>query len=89
MPPTTQVEFLVLARRGIVHGGMSAMIVDEALGVLVHVLMLHGVLPPGPAFTAHLGVDYKKVIAVLSCLRHALWPPLGCCCHLLATCAWH
>ena len=47
--------------RGIVHGGLSAMIIDEALGVLVYMLKRDSVLGPGPAFTAHLGVDYKKV----------------------------
>jgi len=48
-----------------VHGGLSAMIVDEALGALVYLLKREEVLGPGPAFTAHLGVDYKKVRADL------------------------
>lgn len=50
----------VCGHRGIVHGGLSAMIVDEALGALVYLLKREQVLGPGPAFTAHLGVDYKK-----------------------------
>ena len=37
------------------------MIIDEALGALVYLLKRDEVLGPGPAFTAHLGVDYKKV----------------------------
>jgi hypothetical protein len=37
------------------------MIIDEALGALVYMLKREAVLGPGPAFTAHLEVDYKKV----------------------------
>ncbi len=47
------------------HGGLSAMIIDEALGALVYLLKREEVLGPGPAFTAHLGVDYNKVSAAL------------------------
>ena len=43
------------------HGGLTAMIIDEALGALVYMLKREAVLGPGPAFTAHLEVDYKKV----------------------------
>ena len=43
------------------HGGLSAMIIDESLGALVLVLKRDGVLGPGPAFTANLEVKYKKV----------------------------
>ena len=49
------------ACRGIVHGGLTAMIIDEALGALIYLLKREAVLGPGPAFTAHLEVDYKKV----------------------------
>ncbi len=61
------------------------MIIDEALGVLVYMLKRDTVLGPGPAFTAHLGVDYKKVCALCcigtganNCLRflalYSQWP---------------
>ena len=47
--------------RGIVHGGMSAMIIDEALGALVYLLKRDGVLGSGVALTAQLEIKYKKV----------------------------
>ena len=62
--------------RGIVHGGLSAMIIDEALGALVYLLKREEVLGPGPAFTAHLGVDYKKVSAVSHSTPHLMRPGL-------------
>lgn len=52
----------VCGHRGILHGGMSAMIIDETLGALVYVLKRDGVIGAGPAFTAHLGVDYKAPV---------------------------
>lgn len=52
----------VCGHRGILHGGMSAMIIDETLGALVYVLKRDGVIGAGPAFTAHLGVDYKTPV---------------------------
>lgn len=48
-------------RRGILHGGMSAMIIDETLGALVYVLKRDGVIGAGPAFTAHLGASYQYI----------------------------
>jgi len=48
-------------RSGIVHGGMSAMLIDEALGALVYLLKRDGVLGSGVALTAQLEVKYKKV----------------------------
>lgn len=45
---------------GIVHGGMSATVMDETLGALAYSLKREGILGEGPAFTAHLHVDYKK-----------------------------
>ena len=47
--------------RGIVHGGVSAMIIDEALGALVYLLKREGVLGSGAALTAQLEIKYKKV----------------------------
>jgi hypothetical protein len=47
--------------QGIVHGGMSAMVIDETLGAMSYMLKQEGVLGSGPALTAHLEVDYKKV----------------------------
>ena len=47
--------------RGILHGGMSAMIIDETLGALVYVLKRDGVIGAGPAFTAHLGESFQYV----------------------------
>lgn len=45
---------------GIVHGGLSAAILDETLGLLFFALKSQGALPFwGPAFTANLEVNYK------------------------------
>ena len=47
----------------IVHGGLTAAIVDEALGHLFYALRCAGALPfRGPAFTANLTVDYRRKI---------------------------
>ena len=44
------------------HGGFSAAVMDECMGLLFYALRQHRQLPfVGPAFTAHLEVDYKKV----------------------------
>lgn len=46
----------------VLHGGFTAAVLDESLGLLFYALRQHGCLPfAGPAFTAHLEVDYKKV----------------------------
>lgn len=45
----------------IVHGGLTAAIVDETLGGLNYLLKSHGMLDPGPAFTVHMTMDWKKV----------------------------
>jgi acyl-coenzyme A thioesterase PaaI-like protein len=47
----------------IVHGGLTAAIVDEACGHLFYALRCAGALPfRGPAFTASLTVDYRRKI---------------------------
>ena len=54
---------------GIVHGGLTAALVDEAMGHLFYALRTHGHLPfVGPAFTAALEVSYKKRIPAGSLL---------------------
>ena len=45
----------------IVHGGLTASIVDETFGGLTYMLKKRGVLGPGPAFTVHMVMDWKKV----------------------------
>mmetsp|Transcript_8513 Transcript_8513/g.25543 ORF Transcript_8513/g.25543 Transcript_8513/m.25543 type:complete len:229 (-) Transcript_8513:627-1313(-) len=50
----------VCGHGGLVHGGMSATVMDETFGALVYMLKRAGELGDGPAFTAHLEVDYKK-----------------------------
>lgn len=46
----------------VLHGGFTAAYLDESLGLLFYALRQHGCLPfIGPAFTAHLEVDYKQV----------------------------
>lgn len=46
----------------IVHGGLTAAIIDESFGFLFYALRRHKQLPFfGPAFTAHLEVSYKRV----------------------------
>lgn len=45
----------------IVHGGLTAAIVDETLGGLNYLLKSRGMLDPGPAFTVHMTMDWKKV----------------------------
>lgn len=48
----------------IVHGGLTAAIVDEAVGHLFYALRCAHALPfRGPAFTANLSIDYKRKIA--------------------------
>lgn len=45
----------------IVHGGLTAAIIDESFGFLWLSLRANKQLPfRGPAFTAHLEVDYKQ-----------------------------
>ncbi len=41
--------------------GLTAAVIDETLGGLIYMLKRNGELPPGPAFTVHLEVDYKAV----------------------------
>lgn len=44
------------------HGGFSAALMDEVMGMLFLALRARRRLPfVGPAFTARLEVDYKKV----------------------------
>ena len=45
----------------IVHGGLTAAIVDETLGGLNYLMKKRGMLDPGPAFTVHMTMDWKKV----------------------------
>ena len=48
----------------VAHGGLTAAIVDEAMGHLFYALRVHGDLPfIGPALTAHLEVDYHRKIS--------------------------
>jgi acyl-coenzyme A thioesterase PaaI-like protein len=47
----------------ITHGGLTAAIVDEAMGFLFYSLRSHAALPfRGPAFTARLEVNYQRKI---------------------------
>ncbi|KAK9868238.1 hypothetical protein WJX84_002908 [Apatococcus fuscideae] len=46
----------------ICHGGLTAAVIDETIGGLIYVLKREGELPPGPAFTVHLEVDYKAPV---------------------------
>lgn len=48
----------------IVHGGFTSALIDETTGGLVFELKKAGALGPGPAFTAHLEVDFKKPLPV-------------------------
>ena len=45
----------------IVHGGLTAAIVDETLGGLNYLLKKRNMLDSGPAFTVHMTMDWKKV----------------------------
>lgn len=46
----------------IVHGGFTAAVMDETLGFLLFALKKQQALPFwGPAYTAHLEVEYKAV----------------------------
>lgn len=48
----------------IVHGGLTAAIVDEAVGHLFYALRCANALPfRGPAFTVNLNINYKRKIA--------------------------
>ncbi|CAL8464078.1 g3613 [Coccomyxa elongata] len=47
----------------VLHGGFTAAFLDESLGLLFFALRQHNCLSfLGPAFTAHLEVDYKKKV---------------------------
>lgn len=50
----------------IVHGGLTAAIVDETLGGLNYLMKKRGMLDPGPAFTVHMTMDWKKVWHLVS-----------------------
>lgn len=52
----------VCGHRCTVHGGFTSAVIDETTGGLVYSLKKNGKLGPGPAFTVHLEVDYKKPI---------------------------
>ena len=52
----------------IVHGGLTAAIVDETLGGLNYLMKKRGMLDPGPAFTVHMVMDWKKVCLVTVCV---------------------
>ena len=52
----------------IVHGGLTAAIVDETLGGLNYLMKKRGMLDPGPAFTVHMVMDWKKVCLVIVCV---------------------
>ena len=50
----------------IVHGGLTAAIMDESFGFLFYAMRHHKQLPFwAPAFTAHLEVNFKAVCAWL------------------------
>jgi len=54
----------------VLHGGFSAALLDETLGLLFYSLRQRGKLPfIGPAFTAYLEVDYKKVAEATQFLK--------------------
>lgn len=68
LPAASQVCMTCLLHRGvcgfptIVHGGLTATVMDETLGFLLFALKKQKALPFwGPAYTAHLEVDYKAV----------------------------
>ncbi|KAK9845096.1 hypothetical protein WJX74_010532 [Apatococcus lobatus] len=42
--------------------GLTAAVIDETLGGLIYMLKRDGSLPPGPAFTVHLEVDYNAPV---------------------------
>jgi acyl-coenzyme A thioesterase PaaI-like protein len=48
----------------VTHGGFTSAVIDETTGGLVYELKKSGCLGPGPAFTAHLEVDFKKPLPV-------------------------
>ncbi len=49
----------------IVHGGLTAAIVDETFGGLNYMMKKRGMLDPGPAFTVHMVMDWKKVCSLM------------------------
>ena len=56
------------------HGGLTAAIVDESFGFLWLSLRSKGQLPfRGPAFTAHLEVDYKQVWTITYLILRGHW----------------
>lgn len=61
----------------IVHGGLTAAIVDETLGGLNYLMKKRGMLDPGPAFTVHMVMDWKKV-AQSACQSFAV-QQCACC----------
>lgn len=46
---------------GIIHGGLTSSVMDDSFGILVYMLKRSGVVEQGPAFTAHLEVDFRAV----------------------------
>ena len=52
----------VCGHRGVVHGGLSAALIDESCGAVVYCLKAGGMLARGPAFTAALDVAYKSTL---------------------------
>ena len=68
----------------IVHGGLTAAILDETFGFLFYAMKHHKQLPFWqPAYTAHLEVDYKavclKLLPLLLDINATAWQQPICC----------
>mmetsp|Transcript_8310 Transcript_8310/g.51781 ORF Transcript_8310/g.51781 Transcript_8310/m.51781 type:complete len:146 (+) Transcript_8310:401-838(+) len=50
----------------LVHGGISALIIDNVAGYAIFKLKAAGAVPAGPAFTVNLNVNYRKPIPSMS-----------------------
>lgn len=48
------------------HGGISALIIDNVAGYAVFKMKAAGAVPAGPAFTVNLNVNYRKPIPSMS-----------------------
>ena len=58
----------VCGHRGVVHGGLSAALIDESAGAIVFCLKAAGLLERGPAFTAALNISYTATLPAGSVL---------------------
>lgn len=50
----------------LVHGGISALIIDNVAGYAIFKLKAANAVPAGPAFTVNLNVNYRKPIPSMS-----------------------